>query len=63
LVDKHIRKKFYFISRGSLIEIQNQLIIARDLRYITKEKFSNLAKQTVDVHKLLNGLIKSSKNK
>ena len=54
--------QFYFIARGSIIELQNQLLIARDLKYITKTEFQPLAGQTVIVHKILNGLIKASKS-
>ena len=46
---------------GSLTEVQNQLLIARDLLYITKKQFNKLAEQTITVNKLLNGLIKKSK--
>ena len=55
--------RFYFMSLGSLTEIQSQLLIAKDISYITKEDFDKIAKQTVEVSKVLNGLIKSSKNK
>ena len=54
--------RFYLISRGSLIESQNQLLIAKDVKYINEEIFNKTASQTIVVHKLLNGLIKSSKN-
>ena len=46
---------------GSLTELQNQLLTARDLKYITNIEFKDLADQTVIVSKLLNGLIKSSR--
>lgn len=54
--------QFYYISLGSLTEIQNQLLIARDIGYITKEDFDKLALQTVLLSKILNGLIKKSKS-
>lgn len=54
---------FYSISLGSLAEIQNQLLLSRDLLYVSREKFKVLALKTVEVHKLLNGLIKSSKSR
>jgi len=54
--------QFYLISRSSLIELQNQLLIAKDVGYINKEIFDKAANQTIIVHKLINGLIKSSKN-
>jgi four helix bundle protein len=48
--------QFYCVSHGSLTELQNQLVIARDIQYITKEEFSALAEQTILVHKLITGL-------
>jgi four helix bundle protein len=56
------KSKFYFTSLGSLTEVQNQLLIARDLNYITQKTFDELAGQSVTVKKLLRGLIKSSKS-
>lgn len=53
--------QFYSIALGSVTEVQNQLLIARDLRYITKEQFAQLAEKTIIINKLLNGLIKKSK--
>lgn len=50
---------FYYIALGSLTEVQNQLLVARDLTYISSEEFKRLAEQTILVNKLLNGLIKS----
>jgi len=54
---------FYYMALGSVTELQNQLIIARDINYLESKKFSFLAKQTILVHKLINGLIKSNKIK
>jgi len=53
--------RFYYVALGSITELQNQLIIARDLGYLKKEKFNQLIEQTTHVQKLINGLIKSSK--
>ncbi|MDP3954239.1 MAG: four helix bundle protein [bacterium] len=53
--------KFYSISLGSLTEVQNQLLISRDINYLNKEKFDILAQQTILVSKLVNGLIKKLK--
>jgi four helix bundle protein len=50
---------FYHISLGSLTELQNQLLIARDLKYITNADFEMSANQTVTVSKLINGLKKA----
>jgi four helix bundle protein len=54
--------QFYYLALGSITELQNQLLIAKDINYLSKEKFDELAKQTIEVHKLINGLIKSLKN-
>ena|SRR3989338_10837348 len=53
------KKQFYHISIGSLSEIQNQILIARDLGYISNILFQDIANQTVLVSKLLNSLIKN----
>lgn len=55
--------RFYFISLASLSELQNQLLLARDIKYLDKEKFMEIAKQSVIASKLIMGLIKSSKTK
>lgn len=53
------KKQFYRIALGSLTELQNQLLIARDLEYISKEDFQKLAGMTVSESRMINGLIKS----
>jgi len=55
--------QFYRMAQGSVTEIQNQLLIARDIGYINNEIFTRTAQNTITVHKLINGLIKSSKSK
>jgi four helix bundle protein len=57
------KTQFYSISLGSITELQNQLLVTRDVGYISKDDFTNLANQTVEVNKLLNGLIKGSKSR
>lgn len=56
------KKQFYSMSLGSLTELQNQLVIARDLNYINKNFFNHIAKLTIEVSKLINGLKKSAQN-
>lgn len=46
---------------GSLTELQNQLLIVKDVGYINKIDFEKISQQTVTSHKLINGLIKSLK--
>lgn len=54
--------QFYCMAQGSNTEVQNQLLVAKDINYITKENFNRIAEQSVKAHKLLNGLIKKSKD-
>ncbi len=54
---------FYIMALGSLTEVQNQVIIAKDLKYISKDEFSMLEKQITISSKILNGLIKSTKSR
>src|SRR3989338_4323228 len=53
---------FYSISLGSLTEVENQIIIAKDIDYIDLETFNKLILQIYELHKMTNGLIKASKN-
>ncbi len=55
------KAQFYSISLGSLTEVQNQLLIAKDLGYINNATFDQLASLTVELSKMMNGLIKKSK--
>lgn len=54
--------QFYYISLGSVSEIQNQLIIAKDIKYLSIKSYNILYNQSVLVHKLINGSIKALKN-
>ena|SRR3989344_1434057 len=58
---KKEKEQFYYIALGSLTELQNQLLIARDLQFIAKENFKSIAEQTIEISKMINGLIKSLK--
>ena len=53
--------QFYSIALGSITELQNQLIISKDVGYLSKSDFDLLMNQSIVVHKITNGLIKSSK--
>jgi four helix bundle protein len=48
--------QFYCTSHGSLTELQNQLIVSRDVGYLNKIDFDKMANQTILVHKLITGL-------
>ena len=53
--------QFYYLAQGSLTELKNQLLIARDVGYLRAQDFQDLAEKANDVHKLLQGLITKSK--
>lgn len=55
--------QFYCIAQGSVTELQNQLLISRDVGFISQEKFSYSANLSVDVHKLVSGLMRSAQNR
>ncbi|PID31475.1 four helix bundle protein [Candidatus Saccharibacteria bacterium] len=55
------KSHFYVMAHSSLTEVQNQLLVARDVGFLSKTDFEKMADSTVTVHKLLTGLIKSLK--
>lgn len=54
------KRQFYAIALGSLTEVKNQLLIARDLKFLSAADFSDCSRRTVDMSKMLNGLIKKT---
>jgi four helix bundle protein len=60
------QKEFHhFLSqaRGSLVEIETQLLIARDLKYIQPARADALLAVAEELGRILNGLIASIKNR
>jgi len=55
------RIQFYYIAQGSLIELKNQIFIAKDLEYFDNQIFIKLLDQANLTHRLLQGLIMKSK--
>lgn len=55
------KAQFYHMASGSLYELKNQIIIARDLGYMVSDR--ELFDLCNEVHRLLNGIISSSKRK
>lgn len=53
------KSQFYFIALGSVTELQNQLLLAKDLKYFKEDDFKTAASVSVNISKLINGLIKS----
>lgn len=55
------KSQFYTMSLGSLTELQNQLVVCRDIKYITRSEFMKAAGQTIFVKKLIHGMLKYSR--
>lgn len=49
---------FFFIARGSLYEMETQLIVACDLGYLSEQDLKDLLTQITRCKQLLNGLIR-----
>lgn len=54
--------QFYYLAQGSLTELKNQLLIARDVGYIPEQVFIRIIEQANFVHRILIGLIQKSKS-
>lgn len=54
--------QFYYTSKGSLSELKNFILIARDIGYISEENFKLLSEQADTVDRLLQGFITKSKS-
>lgn len=52
---------FYYLAKGSSTELENQLLVAKDLSYLSDENYQTIYKQLVSTQQLLQGLIKKSK--
>lgn len=51
--------QFYYISLGSLSEVQNQIILSEDLGYINNEIKERIMEQSVFAQKLINGMVRA----
>ncbi len=54
------RKRFYINARGSSTELQNHIILAYDLDYISEQEFNELKQEIFEGYKIICGLIKST---
>jgi len=54
--------RFLGISKGSAFEVEYQLLLAKDLNYITNEEYTILVEKVKYIIRRLNNLIKSLKN-
>ncbi|MBI3634165.1 MAG: four helix bundle protein [Candidatus Yonathbacteria bacterium] len=57
---KREKLQFYFIAKSSLAELQSQLLVARDISYITKDDFRKVYDQTSTVERIFSAFIKKT---
>jgi four helix bundle protein len=50
--------QFFHIALGSLTEVQNQVLIARDVKYISADECERLFEEARETQKLLRGLLR-----
>lgn len=55
------KRHFYIVARGSAYEVQNQLVLGRDIKAISDKNFQELADLSLNSIKLIHGLIRSLK--
>ncbi|WP_315055560.1 four helix bundle protein [Chryseobacterium indoltheticum] len=53
--------QFLKIARGSCAEVETQLIIAQNLKFLNEEHYLKLNQGIIEISKMLNGLINSLK--
>lgn len=54
------KKHFYIMAKGSLTELQNQLLLARDVGYLSTDNFQRAAEKSKAALQLLIGLTNST---
>ena len=54
--------QFYSIAKGSLTELQSQLLVARDVGFLKEENYKILSRRVDTVGRLLTGFIKKTKS-
>lgn len=52
-------RQFLYISKGSCAEVRSMLYLAKDLNKMDEKKFTELYDLTIEISKLLSGLIKT----
>lgn len=54
--------QFFYTAQGSLTELKDHLLVAKDVGYINNDTFDELAEMANETHALLQGLIKKTKS-
>ena len=53
--------QFYYLSQGSLTELKNFILIAKDIDYLKSKEFVELVDQSNLTHQILQGFIQTTK--
>ena len=53
--------QFYYLAQGSLTELKNSILIAKDVGYLDSKDFNSLTDQANLTHQILQGFIRSTK--
>ena len=53
--------QFYYLSQGSLTELKNFILIAKDVGYFKEDEFKELVNQSNITHQILQGFIQKTK--
>ena len=51
--------RFLSIALGSLAELETQLIISKNIQYLSQDQFSAIHEKLIEIRKMINGLQKS----
>jgi len=54
--------QFYAVARGSLVELESQLLVARDVAFLPADEFDGVYNQLGNSHQLLNAFINKTNN-
>lgn len=54
--------QFFYTAQGSITELKDHLLVAKDVDYMTEDIFRDLAEAANETHALLQGLIKKTKS-
>lgn len=57
------KAQFYAVAKGSLLEVESQLLVAKDLGFLDEKKFIELNLLIRKAIKLISGLVNSAMNK
>lgn len=60
-ISRNEKYRFYVIANGSLLELQNQIIVTRDVGYAQPQDVEVLLGAVITARKVLWGLIRSTK--